>query len=99
MGKLWLFFRADLPERKKRFPSWAGAKKVAADLNFGEKNSILLRGSTIGLARYGICLFFVVILGMRAENRSGMWEFSFVLTKNLLAFTEKNGSLVCIPPL
>ena len=26
-----------------------------------------------------------------------MWEFSFVLTKNLLALTEKNGSLVCIP--
>ena len=28
-----------------------------------------------------------------------MLEFSFVLTKNLSAFTEKNGSLVCIPPL
>ena len=38
MGKLWIFFRADLPERKKRFPSWAGAEKFAADLNFGEKN-------------------------------------------------------------
>ena len=26
-----------------------------------------------------------------------MREFSFVLTKNLLALTEKNGSLMCIP--
>ena len=42
MGKLWIFFRADLPERKKRFPSWAGAEKFAADLNFGEKNGIFL---------------------------------------------------------
>ena len=42
MGKLWIFFRADLPERKKRFPSWAGAEKLAVDLNFGEKNGILV---------------------------------------------------------
>ena len=42
MGKLWIFFRADLPERKKRFPSWAGAEKGAADLNFGEKNGSLV---------------------------------------------------------
>ena len=29
-----------------------------------------------------------------------MWEFSlFVLTTNLLALTEKNGSLVCTPPM
>ena len=42
MGKLRIFFRADLPERKKWFPSWAGAEKFAADLNFGEKNSILV---------------------------------------------------------
>ena len=35
----------------------------------------LARGSTIGLAGCGIWLFFVVILGMRAENRSGMREF------------------------
>ena len=32
----------DLPERKRRFPSWAGAEKVAADFNFGEKNGILV---------------------------------------------------------
>ena len=42
MGKLWIFFRADLPERKKRFPSWAGAEKFAVDLNFCEKNGILV---------------------------------------------------------
>ena len=42
MGKLWIFFRADLPERKKRFPSWAGAKNYAANLNFDEKNRILV---------------------------------------------------------
>ena len=41
-GKLWIFFRADLPERKKTFPSWAGAEKFAVDLNFGEKNGILV---------------------------------------------------------
>ena len=41
MGKLRIFSRADLPERKKSFPSWAGAEKVAADVNFGEKNGIL----------------------------------------------------------
>ena len=35
----------------------------------------LARGSTIGLAGCGIWLFFVVMLGMRAENRSGMREF------------------------
>ena len=35
----------------------------------------LERGSTIGFAGCGIWLFFVVIRGMRAENRSGMWEF------------------------
>ena len=35
----------------------------------------IFRGSTIGLAGCGIWLFFVVILGMRAENRSGMREF------------------------
>ena len=40
MGKLRIFFRADPPERKKRFPSWAGAEKFAVDLNFGEKNGI-----------------------------------------------------------
>ena len=33
------------------------------------------RGSTIGLAGCGIGLFFVVILGMGAKNRSGMREF------------------------
>ena len=33
------------------------------------------RGSTIGLAGCGIWLIFEVILGMRAENRSGMREF------------------------
>ena len=42
MGKLWIFFRADLPERKKRFLSWAGAEKFAADLNFGEKKMVFL---------------------------------------------------------
>ena len=42
MGKLWSFFQADLPERKKTFPSWAGAEKFAAVLNFGEKNGILV---------------------------------------------------------
>ena len=42
MGKLWIFFRADLPERKKRFPSWAGAEKFAVDLNFGEKKPGIL---------------------------------------------------------
>ena len=41
-GEIMIFFRADLPERKKRFPSWAGAEKCAADLNFGEKNGILV---------------------------------------------------------
>ena len=45
MEKLWIFFRADLPERKKRFPSWAGAEKFAVDLNFGEKNGILVATS------------------------------------------------------
>ena len=39
---LLIFFRADLPERKKRFPSWAGAEKCAVDLNFGEKTGILV---------------------------------------------------------
>ena len=42
MGKLWIFFRADLPERKKRFLSWAGDEKFAVDLNFGKKNGILV---------------------------------------------------------
>ena len=42
MGKLWISFRADLPERNKRFPSWAGAEKFAVDLNFGENNGILV---------------------------------------------------------
>ena len=42
MGKLWIFFRADLPERKKRFLSWAGAEKFAADLNFGGKETAFL---------------------------------------------------------
>ena len=41
MGKFWIFFRADLPESKKRLPSSAGAEKFAADLNFGEKKGIL----------------------------------------------------------
>ena len=40
MGKLWIFFRADLLESKKRFPSWAGAEKFAVE--FGEKNGILV---------------------------------------------------------
>ena len=38
--------------------------------------SVPWRGSTIGLAGCGIWLFFLVILGMRAENRSGMWAFN-----------------------
>ena len=42
MGKLWILFQTDLPERKKRFPSWAGAEKFAVNLNFGEKNGILV---------------------------------------------------------
>ena len=42
MGKLWIFFRADLTEGKKRFPSWAGTEKFAVDLNFGETNGILV---------------------------------------------------------
>ena len=41
-GEIMDFFRADLSERKKRFPSWAGAEKFAADLNFGEKNGIFV---------------------------------------------------------
>ena len=32
--------RAHLQERKKRFPSWAGAEKFATELNFGQKNGI-----------------------------------------------------------
>ena len=41
-GELWIFLRADLPERKKRFPSWAGDEKFAVDLNFGKKKAFLL---------------------------------------------------------
>ena len=42
MEKLRIFFPADLPERKKRFPSLDGAETFAVDLNFGEKNGILV---------------------------------------------------------
>ena len=67
MGKLWIFFRADLPERKKRFASWAGAEKFEANLNFGEKNGILVatgpgprqieaRGGHLGIFWVGMCL-------------------------------------------
>ena len=42
MGKLWIFFRGDLSEREKRFLSWAGAEKFAADLNFGAKETAFL---------------------------------------------------------
>jgi len=42
MGKLWIFFRADFPEKMKRFPSWAGAEKFVVDLNFGAKSGILV---------------------------------------------------------
>ena len=45
-GEIWIFFRADLPESKKRFPSWAGAEKFAVDLIFGEKNGILVKTPT-----------------------------------------------------
>ena len=38
-GQIMDLFRADLPERKKRFPSWAGAEKFAADLNFRKKKN------------------------------------------------------------
>ena len=40
-----------------------------------ERKGKLARGSTIVLAGCGIWLFSVVILGMRAENKSGMREF------------------------
>ena len=39
------------------------------------RNFSLTGGATIGLARCGIGLFFVVILGMGTKNRSGMREF------------------------
>ena len=39
-GEIMDLFRADLPERKKRFPSWAGDEKFA--LNFSENNHILV---------------------------------------------------------
>ena len=42
MGKLWIFFVVELPERKKKSTSLAGAEKFAVDLNFGEKNGILV---------------------------------------------------------
>ena len=41
-GEIMDFFSSRSPERKKRFPSWAGAEKIAADLNFGKKNGIFL---------------------------------------------------------
>ena len=39
------------------------------------KKQIIARGSTIGLAGYGIWLIFVAIFGMGAENRSRKREF------------------------
>ena len=53
-GEIMNLFRADLPERKTRFPSRAGAEKFSADLNFGEKNGILVSTGP------GPCLHFVL---------------------------------------
>ena len=41
-GEIMDLFLVELPERKKKFPSLAGAEKFAVDLNFGEKNGILV---------------------------------------------------------
>ena len=65
MGKLWIVFRADLPERKKRFPSRAGAEKFAADLNFGEKNGILVATGP------GPCQIEVNSLHFRVRTKHG----------------------------
>ena len=35
-------FSSRSPRERERFPSWAGAEKFAVDLNFGEKNGILV---------------------------------------------------------
>ena len=43
MGKLWIFFRADLPERKKRFPSWAGAENLQRIWISAKKTAFFLR--------------------------------------------------------
>ena len=44
-GEIIKLFRADLLERKRRFPSWVGVETICsvADLNFGEKTAFLLR--------------------------------------------------------
>ena len=42
-GKERSFFRADSAERKRRFPSWAGAEKIPADSNFREIKWFLVR--------------------------------------------------------
>ena len=47
---------------------------IGHKINYNEAGT-LRGGSTIGLAVCGIGLFFVVILGMGAKNRSGMRKF------------------------
>ena len=41
--KIMKLFSRQSPREEKEVPSWAGAEKFAADLNFGEKTPFLLR--------------------------------------------------------
>ena len=46
--------------------------------------SLGIRGFTIGLAGYGIWLFFVAILGLKLKKRSGSRDFNNKRERDLL---------------
>ena len=76
VGRVLLTRKRVTKKKHETFKTTIYLRRIRMNEHSEDILSVPWRGSTIGLAGCGIWLFFFVILGMRAENRSGMWAFN-----------------------
>ena len=76
VGRVLLTRKRVTKKKHETFKTTIYLRRIRMNEHSEDILSVPWRGSTIGLAGCGIWLFFLVILGMRAENRSGMWAFN-----------------------
>ena len=76
VGRVLLTRKRVTKKKHETFKTTIYLRRIRMNEHSEDILSVPWRGSTIGLAGCGIWLFFLLILGMRAENRSGMWAFN-----------------------